>query len=292
MESGEPMLNIVESQRQADGKERVILTNKVPLKDDSNLVVGMLGIYMDITQRVHQEEQLERYLEENRRLTQQLMRAQEEERSHVARELRDELGQHLAAIQIGANFILDKMQASDSAVASAAADIVRASRKTLDSIRDLAQRLRPPMLGFLGLEDTFRATLATWQRAHPTIGYRLNFSGEMEEVTEELGVGLYRILQESLTNVVKHSRARHVDISLTQNRQELELRISDDGEGMDFDASHSGVGLQEMKERTRALGGRFELRGAPGQGFTLSAIFPNQTGDDQAAERQPSSGVA
>jgi PAS domain S-box-containing protein len=292
MESGEPMLNIVESQRQADGRERVILTNKVPLKDDSELVTGMLGIYMDITQRVQQEEKLERSLEENRRLTQQLMRVQEEERSHVARELHDELGQHLAAIQIGANFILEKMQASDSAVASAAADIARASRKTLQSIRDLTLRLRPPMLGFLGLEDTLRATLATWQRAHPSIDYRLDFSGELEHVPEAVGVALYRILQESLNNVVKHARATRIDISLSQKPEELELLVSDDGQGMDVEADRSGLGLQEMRERTHALGGRLELRGAPGQGLILSVSFPNAPAQAQAADRAGFWGMA
>ncbi|MEA3275960.1 MAG: PAS domain-containing protein [Pseudomonadota bacterium] len=274
MESGEPMLNIEEAQRQADGRDVVILTNKVPLRDASGRITGLLGIYMDITERKRQEERLEQSLEENRLLTQRCMRLQEEERRQVAHELHDELGQFLAAIQMRASYVLAKAEGEAPDIADAAADIVRASQETLDTIRDLVRRLRPAVLDYLGVEDVFRSTLADWHARCQSIDYSFSVSGDMEILPVEIRVVLYRILQEGLTNISKHAGARHVVIALKREHDRIELEITDDGNGMDMDTRSAGVGIQGMRERARAAGGEIQIQTSPGQGLKVSVALP------------------
>jgi signal transduction histidine kinase len=212
--------------------------------------------------------QLRRALDENRYLVGRLFAVQEDERRRLARELHDELGQTLNAIK------LDALSLGGSAparrIAGNADHVYRAAA-------GLVQNLRPPALDELGLVTALQACVARWGETCPELAVQLSAGGQLDELGETLNLALYRIVQEALTNCVRHAGASHFYIDLTrapdvQGLVLLEMR--DDGSGLSAEASGSGGGLAGMRERVALLGGDFELLSRPGQGVTIRIELP------------------
>ncbi|HWL61365.1 MAG TPA: sensor histidine kinase [Steroidobacteraceae bacterium] len=213
--------------------------------------------------------QLRRALAENRRLVRRLIEVQEEERRRLARELHDELGQTLNAIK------LDVLALPD---AGAAQRIATSVDRVYGAAGDLVRSLRPPALDELGLSAALEACVDRWRRSHPGLAVQLSMAGELDELGETLSLALYRIVQEALTNCVRHARAGHFYIDLTRGAGAVGgvlLEMRDDGRGFDVaTAGHTGSGLTGMRERVALLGGQFELLSAPGQGVTIRIEIP------------------
>lgn len=213
--------------------------------------------------------QLRRVLGENRYLVRRLLEVQEDERRRLARELHDELGQTLNAIK------LDALALPDSAVAgriAANADHVYAAAG------DLVRRLRPTALDELGLRAALEACVGRWRVSHPALAVQLSMSGDLDGLGETRSLALYRIVQEGLTNCVRHADARHFYIDLTRDPEPgggVLLEMRDDGKGIAVDASRSrGSGLTGMRERVTLLDGQFELLSGPGRGVTIRIEIP------------------
>jgi PAS domain S-box-containing protein len=233
----------------------------------------------DITDVTRMQNELADALEENRRLSQRSMQVQEEERRNLARELHDELGQSLNAIKVDAVTIRDGSANMEEVQRSARA-IIEVSGQVYDVVRSLMQRLRPVALDELGLRAAVEYGIDQWRRRHPAVRCSFAAQGELDDLSEQQNITLYRLAQECLTNVAKHAQATQVAISLVRAAgagdgcEEIRFSFEDDGHGFDPAVRRQGLGLVGLRERVEALGGRFELRSAPGQGARVRASIP------------------
>jgi two-component system nitrate/nitrite sensor histidine kinase NarX/two-component system sensor histidine kinase UhpB len=238
---------------------------------------------VDITARRQAEQRADELLRQNRALTARMFSVQESERRDLARELHDELGQWLTAIQAEAEAIQGSEGGSRDARVLANANAIRANAGEVHRLlRQMLRRLRPSLLDSLGLGESLQELTAQWQRRHPQIACTLRLSGELRGLSESLGITIYRIVQEALTNVVRHSRARQVSVCLGRADgdgtlpPELVLDVEDDGVGFDASQVPGGLGLLGMRERVIALHGEFSMRSSPQQGVRISVRLPLQ----------------
>ena len=240
----------------------------------------------EAAERKRAEEESRELLGENRFLIQQSLAVQEGERRHLARELHDELGQCITAIQADAKIISERGPACDSRVATSAIAIQQVATHIYEVVHSMMQRLRPGMLDDLGLVDTLKEEVDVWRARQPDTVYELSIGDGLSELGEEINITLYRIVQECLTNIAKHAGARHVMIRLaivdalpdtaarTQGGHGLRLIIEDDGVGMDRTLRGPGLGLIGMRERVEAFNGHFSIVSQPGEGTTISVDLP------------------
>jgi len=215
-----------------------------------------------------------RTADELQRLSARLIDTQEEERRVLARELHDEVGQAVTAIKV-------ELVAVERAILRAGlpASLLKNPRAiadgTLGTIRDLSHLLRPPMLDDLGLALALQSYGETFSRRHD-IEVALDVAAFDGRLRADLETAVYRIVQEALTNVARHARARHVRVLLRLADQVMSLSIEDDGTGFEpADVAHDrGLGIVGMRERILQLGGTFALQSRPGQGTRLEVSVP------------------
>ncbi|HEB78721.1 MAG TPA: methanol utilization protein MoxY [Methylothermaceae bacterium] len=221
---------------------------------------------------------LERARADNRRLTRRLLDVEEDERRTLARELHDELGQALSGIKLLALSIKQRRPAEP--VHQAACLIGEQVDHLFEITRAMIHRLRPLMLDDLGLCATLDTLVERWRRQHPDVQIVLDSTGEVDEFPAEHQIHLYRIVQEALTNAFRHGHPRQVHLRLAlmetevPRRRWLRIEIADDGGGTTMPLPRGGYGLRGMRERVESLGGRLQIRTAPGRGFVLSVQLP------------------
>ena len=200
------------------------------------------------------------------------VQAQEVERRRLARELHDETGQALTSILLG----LAAVERSESAEAAhaAAAALRELVVETLQNVRRLAVELRPSALDDFGLEPALRR-LGQTVREGGLLDVQVEARLGAQRLPADVETALYRIVQEALTNVVKHAQAQHVSIVLTRKQGSVLVMIEDDGRGFDpAKPSAEGLGLQGMRERVELLDGSFQVETAPRTGTTLIVELP------------------
>lgn len=210
-------------------------------------------------------------------LSRQLVEAQENERRRIARELHDEIGQALTTVIINLQAVQRSLDAPS--LAPYVEDSITTARHTLEQVRDLSLDLRPSLLDDLGLVPALR-----WysDRQSRRAGLSVQFQSESLEADLPVDVRItcFRIVQEALTNVVRHAQAQHVVVGLRQRERELELTVRDDGLGFDVDqalerASHgASLGLLGMQERALFAGGQMHIQSAPGHGTEIRLSIP------------------
>jgi signal transduction histidine kinase len=198
-----------------------------------------------------------------------VVEAQEAERRRLARELHDEAGQTLTSMLIGLKALEEKTDPDSRDVVSSLRDAVV---DTLRGLRRIVVELRPKALDDLGLVPALEALTTDFaQRTGVDIQFE---AGSFPRLPAEAESALYRIVQEGLTNVVRHSHARHASVSLSSNDDRLRLLIDDDGRGFDVANTNGGFGLEGIGERAHLLGGRFTVTSTPGRGTSLVVEVP------------------
>jgi two-component system sensor histidine kinase TtrS len=240
----------------------------------------------EVAERKRAEEESRKLLDENRFLTRKSLAVQEGERRYLARELHDELGQCITAIQADASIISERAPDCDPRMAASANAIQDVASRIYEVVHSMMQRLRPAILDDLGLVDTLNEEVDAWCARQPATECDLSIQGDLSGLDEDTSITLYRVSQECLTNVAKHAGARHVFIRLDVNRCEtvdtgggvvsscVRLVIQDDGVGMEPGAHGMGLGLIGMRERVESLNGRFLVDATPGNGTTISVELP------------------
>ncbi len=223
----------------------------------------------DITERKLAEHECHSLLEGNRFLIHKSLAVQEEERRHLARELHDELGQCMTAIQADAELIQELSRNRDQKVTTSAEAIVSVSSRMYDVVHSMMQRLRPSVLDDLGLVAALEEEVGAWQARFPHIDCSFTSSGELMGLGELINITLYRIVQESLTNIAKHANATRVTLQLARHEDSLTLSIEDNGCGMDTENPGRGLGLIGMRERVEALSGSLSVQSSPGEGVII-----------------------
>jgi two-component system sensor histidine kinase UhpB len=213
---------------------------------------------------------------QNRNLTQRSLAIQEDERSRLAHELHDEMGQSITAIKAIAVSIAQRAEDRMTEVARNARTIAEVASAVHATVRNMMHRLRPVVLDELGLASAVEQLVDEWNARHADTFCALRVTGEFDALTEAQEISLFRIVQEALTNVVKHARAHRVDIDLTRTAADgkTRLRIADDGIGFEPSRQPRGLGLLGMEERVAAAGGTLRIRAAPGGGTTLEIEIP------------------
>ena len=231
--------------------------------------------------RKQAEESLAQSENDLRHLSAQLLRAQEDERKRLAQELHDGIGQSLSAIKFR---IESSIKQIGESVGTRGGDqlelLVPMVQSTVEEVQRIAADLRPFILDDLGLVATLRWFLRQFQSTYSSIRLDGRIGVEEEEVPEQLKIVIFRIVQEALNNVVRHSRAERVLVALRRKRSHLELMIKDNGVGIRAAAEasasvrRSGFGLSSMKERAELSGGTFGLGEGPDKGTTIRAVWP------------------
>jgi signal transduction histidine kinase len=201
-----------------------------------------------------------------------VVEAQELERRRLARELHDETGQALTSILLGLKGLEERFDDPESRAATA--ELRELVVSTLQDVRRLAVELRPSALDDFGLVAALeRLTTSFAEQSGIAVDFQTSLGGE--RLSGEVETALYRIVQESLTNVVKHARARHVSILLTRTTGSIKAVIEDDGQGFDpAEGTHDGFGLVGMRERLALLGGRLQVESGEA-GTTIAAEVPS-----------------
>jgi two-component system, NarL family, sensor histidine kinase UhpB len=215
-------------------------------------------------------------LEQNRELTQFIQSRIEEERRDIARELHDEMGQAVTAIKSMGLSIVRRDTDTNPPSAEAAQLIVDTANHLYDVMHSIIPRLRPLALDNLGLEDALDDLVAEWRRHHPQTQFSLALSALPESPGDSFKLAAYRIVQEAVTNALKHAGAGKIAISLAGSERWLDLAVEDDGSGLaDGWAQKRGHhGVRGMRERAQALGGELELTAADNGGTRVHARLP------------------
>ena len=276
IERREPV-ELVETQRVAkDGRVVDVALSAAPLVDPaSDRVIGEICSLRDITEHKRMQA-AERELEQNRRLTALIQSRLEAERRALARELHDELAQYVTAIKTIGTAIAGRAGEAQADIRDNANTIVSVASRIYDIVHGIIRRLRPSGLDHLGLAETLRDAVSGWSQRHPQVRWELELSGELDALGEALNITIYRIVQEALTNVVRHAEARRVHVSVTRERNTVVVCVRDDGKGLPQALADEGgrFGVAGMRERVQAFGGRFAISGAAGKGVTLRAVLP------------------
>ena len=234
-------------------------------------------VYSRTQQLKKAEYQSRQLLVENRQLIHTSLEVQEEERKHMARELHDELGQCLTAIQADAEIIRDISEGGDNRIQTSALAIMDVSSRVYDVVHSMMHRLRPSILDNLGLVEALEDEVNAWQKRNTNTECKFTHAGDLTDLGERSNIGLYRIVQEALTNIAKHANADAVTIELFNLGENISLKISDNGSGFDMSESSMGLGLIGMRERVSSLGGQLQLNTSPAKGLFISITLPLDT---------------
>ncbi|HEY3851637.1 MAG TPA: sensor histidine kinase, partial [Steroidobacteraceae bacterium] len=226
------------------------------------------------------EARLVEALAENQRLAQAYLDMQEYERKALARDLHDELGQYINAIKLDALALRETIPAAHEAGHRTAAAMVDNIDRVYAVVGGLIRQLRPAGLDELGLAAALEHCVIDWRRRLAPTRIALDIGCDLGSLGPAVGLALFRLIQEAMTNVARHSQATRVDIRLGARRFEdgregLEAAIEDDGRGADLGVPSGGLGLVGMRERIAAFGGTLAVASRPGGGFSIRAMLPN-----------------
>ena len=210
-------------------------------------------------------------------LARQVVRFQEDERAHLARELHDGASQTLVSAKLLVESAVDQLEREQHAAPTSLGRALARLKESLTEVRRISHRLRPAMLDELGLP----AALQLLGREFGEAGAAhvdVHIEGEPVELPDDVKTALFRIAQECLANIAKHAQAREVRIELGFLGDGVVLHVTDDGRGFEVDSvqldPRRGIGLRNMRERLASIGGRFEVRAAPGAGTVIVASVP------------------
>lgn len=209
-----------------------------------------------------------------------LQTVREEERSGIARELHDELGQALTALRIDLGWLKDKCGQLGPPVVQRAEAAYGLVERTIASLRRISEGLRPGMLDVLGLAAAIEHHVSQFQE-RTGIACTLALNREEFAIDEPLATAIFRLVQESLTNVARHAAAEHVVVRIDDGDSEIRVRVEDDGCGFVTTSAKKTFGLLGMQERVKILGGRIEIVSQPGQGTRIDARLPKQPGESK-----------
>jgi signal transduction histidine kinase len=243
------------------------LTVKFPLYDEDGVATGTCGIGTDITEVKKAQDQL-------RRLSGRIMAGQETERAAIARELHDELGQILTALRMDAVWMANHLKESDAKAAARALAMCDIIDRTIDEVRGIALRLRPSVLDDLGLIPALEWYTTDLEK-RSGIALILHHR-DVPPMDDLVATAAYRIAQEALTNVVRHSSASHAEVSLEGEGDFLMIKVTDNGKGFNVSnlSESDCLGLAGMRERAGLAGGSLEIESSPGKGAQVRCRLP------------------
>jgi PAS domain S-box-containing protein len=264
----------VTHERRLDGSEMWVEGDYMCFYDAAGRITGHFGVQRDVTDRTVAAEELERSRAELRALAARLQATREEERTRIAREIHDELGQALTALKLDLAWLENQMPRNSGAFRVGEAPITARIDETMEIVRRIASELRPSVLDQLGLDAAIEWLV---QEATRRTGIAVTLKAEeFPQLPDHVASHAFRIIQEALTNVTRHSKATRVTVSVHNAGGAIILAVEDNGVGF-VPQSLSGLrslGLVGMRERAVACGGNVIVRGKPGEGTAIVVTIP------------------
>ena len=218
----------------------------------------------------------ERAEREMRQLSQRLVATQEEERRHLSRELHDHVGQVLTALRMELGRIERGRAPADARLGAAVAEAKQLVDKMFRTVRDLALGLRPSMLDDLGLRAALEWHVRDTSRRYG-VDVELTIEGNVDTLPDRYQTCIYRVIQEALTNCVRHAKAQAIAVAMTSGSRVLDISVVDDGIGFDVGERRDGLGLRGIEERVKELGGALSISSTKGHGTVLAMQLPLPT---------------
>lgn len=269
----------ITNERRLDGSTMWVEGDYMCFYDPAGRITGHFGIQRDVTDRTIAARELEQSRAELRALAARLQAIREEERTRIAREIHDELGQALTALKLDVAWLSAKRPRGAAAGNSEPFRVIDRSiatriDETMQIVRRIASELRPSVLDQLGLEAALDVLVQeTAQRTGMTINLETD---EFPRLSNEVASNAFRIIQEALTNVVRHAKATRVDVSVRRAGGSIVLGVGDNGVGFSPDTLSGlrSLGLVGMRERALACGGTLMVQGKPGAGTAIVATIP------------------
>jgi two-component system, NarL family, sensor histidine kinase UhpB len=259
-----------------DGEVRDVEIAEAPFPDEG--VTAIFAVLRDISERKQDERAMLESREQLSRLSAALQVVREEEKARIARELHDELGQALTGLKMDVADILTHLTPGQVDAIARAGAMKSLIETTVASVRRIATELRPLMLDDLGLVPTIEWLAHDFSK-RTGIDVALAIPDPDFQTAPDLATAIFRVLQESLTNVARHAGASHVDVTLSWTDAAIQLRVRDDGKGMGAETAGGArtLGLLGMRERARMLGGELLIDSVPGAGTSITLIVPRQS---------------
>ena len=258
-----------------DGAIRWIWDRGFPIRDKTGKVTRYVGIARDITDRKQAEEELKKSKDRLRALSARIQSVREEERADISREIHDDLGQRLTGLKMDLGWILRHLPPDLTELKKKAQEMGQMINQTVGTVRRISTELHPRILDDFGLLAALE-----WQAKEFTnktgITCLFRSTGRKLDLKPDLSIAVFRIFQETLTNVVRHSQATKVEASLKKDAKGLVLTIRDNGRGISDEeiAQSNSLGLVGMRERALIFGGTVEIKGRKGKGTTVTLRLP------------------
>ncbi|MCK4576005.1 PAS domain S-box protein [candidate division WOR-3 bacterium] len=255
------------------------------IQEKNKKFLGTLGIIRDFTKHKHAEEKIkqhEKMLEESekelKRFSHRILKIREEEKKKLSANLHSELGSMAVTLDSYLNNIEDAIKGNNLKISL---DIIRKSKrkfeKSIKMLKRIIADLRPPDLDIVGLPDALREYFLNIKK-QTGINIQCIMKIDDKKLTNNAAITLYRIVQEAITNIIKHSNAKKVTVRMTSRDNGIQLRICDNGKGFDTVKVKQGtkmhIGLRSMTEMAESLGGTFDITSTPGQGTEIVVILP------------------
>jgi PAS domain S-box-containing protein len=259
-----------------DGEVRDVEITEASFHDGDEFAV--VAVLRDVTESKRAARDLEESRQQLRRLSAALQAVREEEKTRIARELHDELGQSLTGLKMDLVQLIGELGTAHPSATDRAKSMQSLLDNTVASVRRIATELRPLMLDDLGLVPTIEWLTHDFSK-RTGVAVDLELPAADFEVAPELSTALFRVLQESLTNVARHANASRVGVALSDSQAGVELKVEDNGKGIDPAATPGTktLGLLGMRERAAMLGGTLVLHSAPGKGTSIVMTLPLQS---------------
>jgi PAS domain S-box-containing protein len=220
----------------------------------------------------HQAFQMQENL---RRLSDRILEIQEQERTRISRDLHDEVGQALTAINVNLAVMQKTLANPPPQVARRIADTQQLLEQTMEAVHRFSRELRPAMLDDLGLLPALRSYVKSFtERTGIAVFFSAEHAAGVEQLDSQHKTVIYRVVQEGLNNAAKHAQARQVTVAISELQHRAQLEVTDDGRGFAPDAATNRLGLLGIAERVRLVNGEFAVESAPGRGTTLRIIIP------------------
>lgn len=229
----------------------------------------------EAVRRLHDTEQpAQDLLAQNRRLTRRMFELIEEDRRLVVQEMHKELERGFAAIYHEIAMMLRTEHRLPPETRGGIRGITAHLAEMQNGVHRIMLQLRPWLLDLAGIAECVREFVTNWKERHPDVACDLTLEGDLHGLPDPINMALYRVVQETMGNVVRHARAGRVSVRMSRSEGRVDLVIEDDGDGFDAAGVAPGMGLLGMRERVIALGGEFKLVSQPGRGTRIEVELP------------------